>query len=361
MLTKNFYFDLPENLIAQHPSKTRGDDKLMQVNRKTGIISHYTMNDLPSLLREGTVMVFNNSKVRPSRCFATKRGTDKKVEFLFINEHTVQTENSASQKKCWQAMVKNAKKQRVGDEFIFDDNTIGVIEQNKENQKTELRLLSFYTQINNKKIPFILTESWFEKNGHIPLPPYIKRSDTKTDAQRYQNIYASEIGSAACPTAGLHFTEQLFEKLAKKNITRTNLTLHVGLGTFLPVRTEKIEDHIMHTESYTITEETANLINTAKKEKRPVLAVGTTALRSLEAAWNGHEIVSGSNATDIFLYPGCNFNVVDQLFTNFHTPESTLLMLVSAFATKDTIFSAYKTAIEHQYRFFSYGDAMLIQ
>jgi S-adenosylmethionine:tRNA ribosyltransferase-isomerase len=212
-----------------------------------------------------------------------------------------------------------------------------------------------------------ITEEWFEKNGHIPLPPYIRREDTEEDSERYQNVYAKEVGSAACPTAGLHFTEEMLEKLKAKNIEIAYVTLHVGLGTFLPVRAEKIEDHKMHNESYYISEETAEKVNQAKKESRPILAVGTTSVRTLESAWQGGSVEeggylpSGHFDTSIFIYPGYSFKCVDKMFTNFHTPESTLMMLVSAFAGKANIMNAYQKAVENRYRFFSYGDAMLLK
>ena len=211
-----------------------------------------------------------------------------------------------------------------------------------------------------------ITEEWFERNGHIPLPPYIRREDTEEDSERYQNVYAKEVGSSACPTAGLHFTEAMLERLKAKNIEIAYVTLHVGLGTFLPVRAEKIEDHKMHNESYYISEETAAKVNQAKKDGRPILAVGTTSVRTLESAWQGGSVEeggylpSGHFDTSIFIYPGYSFKCVDKMFTNFHTPESTLMMLVSAFAGKANIMNAYQKAVENRYRFFSYGDAMLL-
>lgn len=354
METKDFYFDLPEHLIAQHPSGIRGQDKLMFLDRYTGAVQHYMMDDLPNIISENVLMIFNNSRVRRSRLYGIKESTGRETEFLFINPLPLSRDISAdSSTVClWKTMVKNAKKQKPGNRYTFGDGTRAIIVQNPSDTGTEFRTLAFDKHI---------TEDWFEANGHIPLPPYIRREDTEEDSSRYQNVYATDTGSAACPTAGLHFTEEMLSRLDAKGIQRAWVTLHVGLGTFLPVRTKNIEDHTMHSEVYTVSQETAYMINQAKKDKRPILAVGTTSVRTLESAWNKEGFMpAGSNSTSIFMYPGYKFQVVDKMFTNFHTPESTLLMLVSAFAGKEHILNAYKTAIDHEYRFFSYGDAMLI-
>lgn len=346
MQTKEFYFDLPEELIAQKPSGVRGEDKLMLLNRETGAVSHYAMADLVDLVDEGTLMVFNNSRVRRSRCYAIKNASGREQEFLFLNQMTADG-------TTWNTMVKGAKKVKAGGEYTFPDGSIGKIIDNPADNGTEFRTICF---------PFNLDEAWFERNGHIPLPPYIRREDDDTDSERYQTVYAKETGSSAAPTAGLHFTEPLLEKLKAKGIELEWVTLHVGLGTFLPVRSDNIEDHKMHEEWYTVTPETAAKINEAKKAGRKILAVGTTSVRTLESASDDNGmILSGTRSTRIFMYPGYTFKVVDQMFTNFHTPESTLIMLVSAFAGREHILSAYKQAVENKYRFFSYGDAMLIK
>lgn len=346
MLLKEFDFNLPEELIAQHPSGIRGQDKLMLLNRKTGETEHHNMSDLPDLILPGTLMIFNNSKVRRARCYGIKETTGREQEFMFLNQLD-------STGNTWNTMVKGAKKQKPGMRYTFPDGTTGTIIERQENTGTEFRALRFESPV---------TEEWFEKNGHIPLPPYIKREDTEEDSERYQNIYAKETGSAACPTAGLHFTEEMLSRLSEKGIERDFVTLHVGLGTFLPVREEKIEDHKMHEEAFTVSEATAEKINQAKKEGRPVLAVGTTSVRTLESACDENGIVkAGTSSTHIFMYPGYRFKVIDQMFTNFHTPESTLIMLVSAFAGREHILNAYRTAVENRYRFFSYGDAMFIR
>lgn len=346
MLLKEFDFNLPEELIAQHPSGIRGQDKLMLLNRKTGETEHHNMSDLPDLILPGTLMIFNNSKVRRARCYGIKETTGREQEFMFLNQLD-------STGNTWNTMVKGAKKQKPGMRYTFPDGTTGTIIEREENTGTEFRALRFESPV---------TEEWFEKNGHIPLPPYIKREDTEEDSERYQNIYAKETGSAACPTAGLHFTEEMLSRLSEKGIERDFVTLHVGLGTFLPVREEKIEDHKMHEEAFTVSETTAEKINQAKKEGRPVLAVGTTSVRTLESACDENGIVkAGTSSTHIFMYPGYKFKVIDQMFTNFHTPESTLIMLVSAFAGREHILNAYRNAVENRYRFFSYGDAMFIR
>ena len=372
MLTSDFYFDLPPELIAQHPSGVRGQDKLMLLNRVTGAVEHHIMDDLPSLIEPGTLMVFNNSRVRRARVYGIKETTGRETEFMFLN---------TIDKECcvWNVMVKSAKKQKPGMRYKFPDGTVATIIDHEGNAGTEFRALKF---------DFAINEDWFERNGHIPLPPYIKRGDTEEDSERYQNVYATDTGSAACPTAGLHFTEEMLARLDAAGIERCFVTLHVGLGTFLPVRENNIEDHKMHEEWYTIPPETADAINKAKHEGRPILAVGTTSVRTLESSSQSLRdlnefpsetrgcdagvrdvkdaktqtewVRAGTSSTRIFMYPGYKFNVVDKMFTNFHTPESTLIMLVSAFAGREHILNAYKTAVENRYRFFSYGDCMLI-
>lgn len=350
MKTSDFYFNLPDDLIAQYPSKLRGDDKLFVLNRNRNIddkdiFSDKKMSDFISLIDKNTFLVFNNSRVRKSRLFAKKKNTNQEVEFLFIHQY-----NDGS----WKTMVRNAKKHKVGQRFYFADGSEAEIIERETDKGTEFRSLLFDTAVD---------ESWFERLGHVPLPPYIKREDEFSDESRYQNIYAKEVGSSACPTAGLHFTPEIMDALKEKGLDFAFVTLHVGLGTFLPVRSESIEDHRMHEEVYTISELAAKKINKAKLEGKKILAVGTTSVRSLESNWDSEKkaIIPGTFSTSIFIYPGYEFNIVDQLFTNFHTPESTLLMLVSAFAGKEKIFAAYEDAIKKSYRFFSYGDAMFIQ
>ena len=347
MKRTDFYFDLPAELIAQRPSAVRGQDRLMLLGRTSGAVAHHKMDDLPGLIDDGTLMVFNNSRVRRARLFGVKETTGREVEFMFLNQ-------AAFGEGCvWNTMVKNAKKQKAGMRYQFPDGSVATILDDPQNAGTEFRLLKF---------DFTITEEWFEKNGHIPLPPYIKREDEAADGERYQNVYADQTGSAACPTAGLHFTEEMLGRLSQKGVERVFVTLHVGLGTFLPVREDQIEDHKMHEEIFTIEAEAAQKINQAKKDGRPILAVGTTSVRTLEsAASEAGEVTAGTRGTSIFMYPGYKFKVVDQMFTNFHTPESTLIMLVSAFAGRENILAAYNEAVRERYRFFSYGDCMLIK
>lgn len=351
MKLSDFDFDLPEELIAQKPSGVRGQDRLMLLGRSDGSVQHLKMDDLPDLISSDTLMVFNNSKVRRSRCYGTRLSEiegqgGREQEFMFLNQMTPDL-------KTWHTMVKGAKKVKPGSRYKFNDGSIGTILEHENDKGSEFRTIAFENAVD---------DGWFLRNGHIPLPPYIRREDDDTDSERYQTIYAKETGSSACPTAGLHFTEEMFRRLDEKGIERCFLTLHVGLGTFLPVRTENIEDHKMHEEIYTIPFDVAEKINKAKKEGRPILAVGTTSVRTLESASDENGFVkAGSSSTHIFMYPGYKFKCVDQMFTNFHTPESTLIMLVSAFAGREHILSAYKQAVEQKYRFFSYGDCMLIK
>ncbi len=340
MKTSEFYFNLPSELIAQKPSDKRGESRLLVVNRAGGELNHKMITDFPGLIEEGTLIVVNNSRVRKARLFG-KSLNGGKVEFLLIKKIN---------RNSWETMVSKRKKQTVGKEFIFPAGIKGTIKENS-GQKT---IISFSDEIN---------DDWLDKHGHIPLPPYIKREDTNEDRERYQTVYAEKTGSVAAPTAGLHFTKEILRQLKLRNIEVVSVTLHVGQGTFIPVRTENVEEHKMHREEYEISEYTAGRIDKALKEGRKILAVGTTSVRTIESAWDSksNSIIPGKASTDIYIYPGYKFQVADQMLTNFHTPDSSLILLVSAFAGKDNISRAYKTAIEEKYRFFSYGDAMLIR
>ncbi|MDA3939634.1 MAG: tRNA preQ1(34) S-adenosylmethionine ribosyltransferase-isomerase QueA [Spirochaetia bacterium] len=341
MKTSEFYFNLPKELIAQTPADKRGESRLIVLNKKTGHIEHKMITDFSEFIDEGTLIVVNNSRVRKARIFGTSL-TGGKVEFLLIKQLTSMS---------WEAIVSKRKKQKVGKIFIFSGELKGEITTNNENEI----VITFGNEVN---------DNWLDKYGHIPLPPYIKREDTIQDSDRYQTVYAQNTGSVAAPTAGLHFTDQILNELRKKNIKIVSVTLHVGLGTFSPVRSEIVEDHKMHSEEYEISEDTALEINKAKKEGRKILAVGTTSVRTLESAWEDSSsdgsIIAGKSSTDIYIYPGYNFKVVNQMLTNFHTPDSSLILLVSAFAGTKRIKETYDEAIKQKYRFFSYGDAMLI-
>ncbi len=353
MQTNDFRFDLPEELIAQNPSGERGADRLLALDRATGAIRDAFFADFPSLVDPESLLVFNDSRVRHARVYATADSSGSRAEFLLVAERRLPGVEPGT---VWKAMARNAKRHRVGRGYTFDDGTrAGIVDvPGEETAGSEFRFLEFSRPID---------DDWLDANGHMPLPPYIRREDGLADADRYQTVYARETGSVAAPTAGLHFTDGVLGELDRRGIERVTVTLHVGLGTFLPVRSEKIEDHAMHEESYGVSAAAAEAVTRAKRDGRPVVAVGTTSVRTLESAWDEEtgSLRSGGGATRIFIYPGYRFRVVDALFTNFHTPESTLLMLVSAFAGKDAVFRAYAHAVKKRYRFFSYGDSMFIR
>jgi S-adenosylmethionine:tRNA ribosyltransferase-isomerase len=355
-----FNFDLPEELIAQYPPAERGQSRLMVLDREKGSREHRMVGELPGLLEPGSLLVFNDSRVRKARLLGRSLDAGAGVEFLLVDK-------LSPDGSLWRVMTRRAKRRRPGSRYGFADPTgagsgEGVTAE-IAGEDGEFRLLRFDRPID---------DAWLDRYGHIPLPPYIRREDGAFDSERYQTVYASRIGSSAAPTAGLHFTRQLLEALETAGMETVFITLHVGLGTFLPVRTENIEDHVMHRESYCIDDETASRIEAARISGRRIVAVGTTSLRTLESAWEpgGSDPADGSRtgklrrgegSTAIFIYPGYTFKVVDQLFTNFHTPLSTLLMLAAAFAGRELILESYSEAIREGYRFFSYGDAMLIR
>lgn len=339
MRTTDFSFDLPEELIAQFPTSARGASRLLVLDRASRERTHRRVAEIADLVEPGTLMVFNDSRVRKARLYGKPLDADGEVEFLLLDRLSP---------GLWRAMAKKAKRQRTGRRYAFPEGVGAAVEA----EEGEFRLLRFDADVG---------DDWLDRNGHIPLPPYIKRADELEDSERYQTIYARAVGSAAAPTAGLHFTSEIMGALRGKGVRTAFVTLHVGLGTFLPVRSDKIEEHRMHEESYTIGDEAAAEVEAAKREGRPVLAVGTTSVRTLESAWTDDGLKRGAGRTAIFIYPGYRFKVVDRLFTNFHTPESTLLMLVSAFAGKDLVMDSYAEAVRERYRFFSYGDAMYIR
>jgi S-adenosylmethionine:tRNA ribosyltransferase-isomerase len=343
MKTQDFNFELPENLIAQHPPAERGNSRLLVIDRKTRRLEHRMVQDLPSILESGTLMVFNNSRVRKARLFGVSEESGAKAEFLLL---------SKLDDFSWQVISKRSRRRRFGSRYIFDDAGAEILPAADAYGGAGIMVIRFDRPVD---------DAWLDLHGHVPLPPYIRRRDTDSDSARYQTVYAREHGSAAAPTAGLHFTDKLLNELLDSGIETAFVTLHVGLGTFLPVRTENVEDHRMHEETYRINDETASRIEKAKAEDRKILAVGTTSLRALESAWSGYgSLRRGEGNTSIFIYPGHDFKIVDALFTNFHTPLSTLLMLVSAFAGREFILESYEEAVKEGYRFFSYGDACLI-
>jgi S-adenosylmethionine:tRNA ribosyltransferase-isomerase len=353
MKTRDFFFDLPPGRIAQRPSEERGQSRLLVLDRFSGKRRHRMVEDLPEILRAGDVLVFNNSKVRKARLLGTSLETGAAVEFMLIQQTGCE----------WKCLAQRAKRRKPGSRYIFYD------ERGAESARAELTSASGEFRFLVFDPP--IDDAWIDRCGHIPLPPYIKRQDTPEDAERYQTVFAADTGSAAAPTAGLHFTRALLERLAARGIESAFITLHVGLGTFLPVRSEYIGGHTMHEESFIIPNKAADIIEQAKAEGRRVVAVGTTSVRALESAWLESaprgRLRRGEGSTAIFLYPGYQFKVIDALFTNFHTPESTLLMLAAAFAEtaagsgRELLLESYAEAVREGYRFFSYGDAMLIE
>jgi S-adenosylmethionine:tRNA ribosyltransferase-isomerase len=316
----------------------RGSSRLMVLDRSGGRVSHRLISDLPDLVEAGTVMILNDSRVRKARLFAAAKNSDARVELLLLRE---------VEPGVWRALVSKARKQVRGRRYTLP----GGVEATVVGSEGEFRLLELTPGID---------DPYLEKHGHVPLPPYIHRTDTPADAARYQTVYARHFGSAAAPTAGLHLTVELLERLAARQVEVVHLTLHVGAGTFLPIRSERVEDHHMHEERYTVAESSAGAINRAVNEGRPVLAVGTTTVRAVESAWVEGAVRPGEGRTELYITPGYRFRVVSRLLTNFHTPHSSLLVLVSAFAGREHVLSAYREAVERRYRFFSYGDAMLI-
>lgn len=337
MLVTDFDYDLPQELIAQHPMEPRDHSRLLVVDKKTGEIEHKHFYDLVNYLKPGDVLVFNDTRVIPARLHGTK-DTGAHVEVFLL------TRRDATD---WEVLVRPGKKLQVGAKINFSDElSCEVIE---------------HTDFGGRVVRFKydgIFEEILDRLGETPLPPYI--TAPLEDKERYQTVYNRERGSAAAPTAGLHFTKELLQKIKEIGCEEVFVTLHVGLGTFRPVSEAKIEDHKMHKEFYTVSQEAADAVNKAKAEGRRIIAVGTTAVRTLEAAGADGQMHAGSSWTNIFIYPGYKFRLVDDLVTNFHLPQSTLLMLVSTLSTREIMLQTYKKAVEEKYRFFSFGDAMFI-
>lgn len=342
MNKSDFFYDLPEALIAQHPVEPRDSSRMMVLSKESSEMAHKHFYDICDYLKPGDCLILNNTRVLPARIYGTKIGTGANVEFLLLK----QIEND-----LWETLAGPGKRAKEGTEFTFGDGILNArVEEVLENGNRIVRF-SYNSADNFFNI--------LDKIGQMPLPHYI--TEELEDKERYQTVYSKELGSAAAPTAGLHFTPELLKKIQDKGVNIGYVTLHVGLGTFRPVKAEKIEDHRMHSEHYHLPKETADLINNTKKNGGRVIAVGTTSCRTLEsvATFCG-QIKEDDRFTDIFIYPGYEFKCVDGLLTNFHLPESTLIMLVSAFYGYNKTLNAYKTAVEEKYRFFSFGDAMLI-
>lgn len=339
MKKSDFYYYLPEELIAQTPLEQRDSSRMLILDKATGKVTHSRFFNILDYLQEGDLLVMNNSRVIPARIFGTRKDTGANVEFLLLK----QIENNK-----WETLVKPGKKAKPGTEFDFSGIMTGYVE---DIGKEGVRIIRFESEEN------IYTA--LDKIGQMPLPPYIK--ETLKDNERYQTVYSEPLGSAAAPTAGLHFTQELISELHNKGVNTAYVTLHVGLGTFRPVKEDEITDHIMHSEHYELPLETVELIKETKARGNRVVAVGTTTTRTLESvARDKGELVPCEGWTDIFIYPPYEFKVLDGLITNFHLPESTLVMLVSAFAGYNNTMNAYKEAVEEKYRFFSFGDSMMI-
>lgn len=340
MKTSDFYYDLPEELIAQDPLEDRSSSRLMCLDKKSGELTHTNFKHIIDYLNPGDCLVINDTKVIPARLYGSKVGTNAGIEILLLKR---------KEGNVWETLVKPGKKAKPGTVISFGDGlltgeVIDIVEEGN-------RLIRFSYEG--------IFEEILDKLGEMPLPPYITHK--LQDKGRYQTVYAKHEGSAAAPTAGLHFTKELLEQIKEKGVNIAHVTLHVGLGTFRPVKVDDVENHHMHSEFYVVEEEQAKLINETKKAGKKVIAVGTTSCRTLESATDENGILQvKSGWTEIFIYPGYQFKMIDELITNFHLPESTLLMLVSALAGKENIMHAYEEAVKEKYRFFSFGDAMYI-
>lgn len=340
MRTSDFDYDLPEELIAQHPAAQRDQSRLLVMDKTTGAIEHRVFHDIAEYLYSGDVLVLNNTKVIPARIFGVKEGGSAKIEVLLLKRD----ENLAN---TWEVLVHPGKRAKVGTVIDFGEGRLKgeVIANTSAGRKVTFHFDGIFEEI-------------LEELGTMPLPPYIH--EQLEDQSRYQTVYAKVDGSAAAPTAGLHFTNELLQTLRDKGVEIEEVLLHVGLGTFKPVNEENIEEHEMHSEYYEISEETASRINKAKDEGRRIVSVGTTSTRALESAAKNGRLVPGGGWTNIFIYPGYKWQIIDGLITNFHLPKSTLMMLVSALSTRENILQAYGEAVAKGYRFFSFGDAMFI-
>ncbi|MDD6763658.1 MAG: tRNA preQ1(34) S-adenosylmethionine ribosyltransferase-isomerase QueA [Clostridiales bacterium] len=340
MKTSDFYYELPQELIAQEPLEKRDHSRLMILDKVTGKIEHRHFYDIADMLNPGDTLILNDTRVIPARLYGVKEDTGGAIEFLLLNKHSLDT---------WEVILKPGRRAKPGARFVFG------------NGELKAEILDIIND-GNRLVKFEyegVFENVLDKLGEMPLPPYITKK--LEDKDRYQTVYAKHNGSAAAPTAGLHFTPDLLEKVKARGVNIGYVTLHVGLGTFRPVKADDINEHKMHSEFYILPQETADLINRTKAEGGRVVSVGTTATRTLETAgMNGLPLKASTGWTDIFIYPGKEFHVIDALITNFHLPESTLIMLVSALAGRENVLNAYAEAVKERYRFFSFGDAMFI-
>lgn len=341
MKTSDFYFDLPQELIAQDPLEDRTSSRLLVLDKHTGETSHHVFRDIAGMIQEGDCLVLNNTKVIPARLYGTKEDTGAGIEILLLKR---------LEKDVWECLVKPGKKCRPGARIVFGDGRLKA--EIKETLETGNRLIEFEYEG--------IWEEVLDALGEMPLPPYITHK--LEDKNRYQTVYAKYEGSAAAPTAGLHFTQELLQKIEAKGVKIAYVTLHVGLGTFRPVKVDDVTQHHMHSEYYEVTEETAKIVNETKANGGRIICVGTTSCRTVESASTEDGILhAGCGNTEIFIYPGYQFKILDALITNFHLPESTLIMLVSALAGKEQVLAAYDEAVKERYRFFSFGDAMFVR
>ena len=341
MKTSDFNFNLPEELIAQHPLEKRDTSRLMVLDKATGEIEHKHFYDVLNYLNSGDTLVLNNTRVLPARLIGEKENTGGKIEFLLLKR---------IEGDKWECLAKPGKRAKIGTIFTFGEG------------KLKCKVVDIVEE-GNRVIEFIydgIFEQVLDELGEMPLPPYI--TERLEDRERYQTVYSKEKGSAAAPTAGLHFTEELLQKVKEKGVNISYVTLHVGLGTFRPVKVDDVNEHVMHSEFYHLEEEDAKIINDTKKNGGKIISVGTTSTRTLETIGDENGMVRAQSGwTNIFIYPGYEFKVVDKLITNFHLPESTLIMLVSALAGKEKVMNAYNEAVKEKYRFFSFGDSMIIK
>jgi S-adenosylmethionine:tRNA ribosyltransferase-isomerase len=362
VLVSDFYFDLPPERIAQEPLADRAGSKLLRLDRTTGEWSDLLFRDFPSLLRSDDLLVFNNTRVFPARLYGRRGGIKPPAlsqdnpaspDFLRGRVEVLLTRQFTAEPNEWECLVRPGRKIGVGEYLFFGE---------KDELQAEVMARG---EFGERRIRFASVDNFFElveRIGHIPLPPYIDRLDSPQDRERYQTVYAQARGSVAAPTAGLHFTEEILGEIRARAVEMAEITLHVGLGTFQPVRVERVEEHSLHSETYAISTEAAEKINRALDDVRRVIAVGTTTVRTLEfaAQSGGGRISAGTGEANIFIYPGYKFQVVQGMLTNFHLPQSTLLMLVCAFAGRENALRAYKHAVEQEYRFYSYGDCMFV-
>jgi S-adenosylmethionine:tRNA ribosyltransferase-isomerase len=354
MDVREFDFDLPPELIAQEPAAEATGARLLQLSRTTGALSHHTIADLPALLRQGVLLVVNDTRVFPARLLGRRVPSGAAVEWLLVGPAT-DAPSDREGAEHWEALVHPGQKLKPGARAVFE-GSVTLHGEVVERRFFGRRLVRLWSE---QGVP---VGQAIDAIGHVPLPPYIKRPDTPDDATRYQTVFATHRGSVAAPTAGLHFTASLLDALRARGIERTAVTLHVGYGTFQPVRAARVEDHRVAAEPFHVSEAAAAAVNHALDEGRRVIAVGTTTTRTLETlgARHGGRVAAGSGATDLFIYPGFDFRIVSGLLTNFHLPQSSLLMLVSAFAGRAATLDAYRAAVAARYRFYSYGDAMLV-